>query len=135
MYLDYTGIRVRDLAKSLQFYGHGLGLLEIRRGTNDLGGSWVLLEDPVSRQRLELHYYRPDSPHATHWKTGEELDHIGVRSEDAETLTRRLVSAGAQEVARIPRPGLGDVIHVEDPNGIVIEIHPMPEALSPPPMA
>ena len=133
MHLDYTGIRVRDLQRSLRFYGRGLGLLEIRRGTMDHGGSWILMEDQVSRQRLELNWYRPGSRYATGWKSGDELDHLGVRTEDADGLARRLIEAGAKEIDRIKQEGEPDVIFVQDPDGIVIELLPEPQLLLPVP--
>lgn len=126
MFLDYAGIRVRDLKASVRLYTEELGLLELRRGKADHGGIWVLLEDPTSRQRLELNWYPKGSPYATPWKAGEELDHLGFRAADCEAVARRLVAAGAKEVERLRSPGEPDVIFLADPDGIVIELIPTP---------
>ena len=58
--LEYTGIRVRDLERSRQFYCDGLGLRSTGTGRMAAGGVWEELKDPESGQVLELNYY-PDS--------------------------------------------------------------------------
>ncbi len=129
MYLDYASIRVRDLLRSLRFYARGLGLLELRRGRTDEGGTWILLEDPTSRQRIQLEWYPPSAPRVVPWKAGVELDHLGVRVEAPEDLARRLRELGAREVGR-SRDGAGvERIQLEDPDGIVIELAPAIEPL------
>ena len=135
MHLDYVGIRVRDLLRSLRFYARGLGLLEIRRGTTEHGGTWILLEDQVSRQRLELNWYPPGSQYDTPWKSGEELDHLGIRTTDPEALARRLKEAGATEVKRAPAGGRAPSIRLEDPDGIVLELLPVPDLVDAVPLA
>ena len=124
MYLDYTGLRVRDLVRSLRFYARGLGLLEIRRGETAHGGVWVLLEDPASRQRLELNWYRPGTRYATTYRAGEELDHLGIRTDEPEELARHLVAEGAREVERQKDGAGSEVIFLADPDGVVLELHP-----------
>ncbi len=126
MYLDYASIRVRDLLRSLRFYARGLGLLEIRRGVAEHGGTWVLLEDPTSRQRIQLNYYPPSSVAGGRFRLGEELHHIAVRAEDGDALARRLEELGARRLEhREPRAAV-DVIRLEDPDGIPIELLPAP---------
>ena len=127
MFLDYAGVRVRDLEMSVRFYTEGLGLFEVRRGTMDHGGVWVLLEDHLSRQRLELNWYPEGSKYASPWKAGEELDHLGFRAADCEGAARALVKAGAKEVERQVTAGEPDTIFLEDPNGIIIELIPTPQ--------
>ena len=131
MYLDYAGVRVRDLAASVAFYTKALGLREQRRGTSDVGGTWVLLEDPKSHQRLELNWYRSGSPYATRWRRGEERDHLGFRTYDTAAVARRLVAAGAREVERFVDDDGDALIYIEDPNGIQIELIPTPRAQVP----
>ncbi|HYK92853.1 MAG TPA: VOC family protein [Thermoplasmata archaeon] len=134
MHLDYTAIRVQDLLKSLRFYARGLGLLEIRRGSHAAGGTWILLEDPVSRQRLELNWYPPGSRNDTPWRNGEELHRLAVRSRDVATVAERLRAAGASDLSsrrRVPSAE-SDSVLLEDPNGIVIELLPEhPELVTP----
>ena len=56
MYLSYFGIRVTNLARSLEFYTKLFGLEEVARGDNTKigGGVFVLLKDPKSGSKLEL---------------------------------------------------------------------------------
>lgn len=122
MYLDYAGIRVQQLDRALNFYTGALGLLEIRRGTMDHGGVWVLLEDRLSRQRLELNWYPAGSKYATPWKEGEELDHLGIRTQDIEGLARRLTEAGATELERVVEDGSVEIVFLRDPDGITLEL-------------
>lgn len=122
MYLDYAGIRVQDLERAYRFYTETLGLLELRRGTMEHGGVWVLLEDRLSRQRLELNWYPPGSKYATPWRAGEELDHLGIRVSDIEGLARRLVAAGATEVIREMDGGELSCVFLRDPDGITLEL-------------
>ena len=132
MHLDYTGIRVQDLLKSLRFYARGLGLLEIRRGNRPQGGTWILLEDPVSRQRLELNWYPPGSRNDTPWRAGEELHHLAVRTSDTGAVAQRLRAAGAKNLERKRVASLDpETVLLEDPNGIVIELLPEPQELMP----
>ncbi|HZY93236.1 MAG TPA: VOC family protein [Thermoplasmata archaeon] len=132
MHLDYAAIRVQDLLKSLRFYGRGLGLLEIRRGQRPHGGTWVLLEDQVSRQRIELNWYPPGSREGTPWRSGEELHHLAVRSGNVNAVARRLLDAGAKHVGQRSGPqGELESVLLEDPNGIAIELLPDAERLEP----
>lgn len=135
MYLDYASIRVRDLLRSLRFYARGLGLLEIRRGRTDGGGTWILLEDPTSRQRIQLDWYPPSAAHVEPWKSGVELDHLRVRVDDPEEVARRLTELGGKELARALRAPAGDTIQLEDPDGILIQLSPLSESLAPVPNA
>lgn len=122
MVLRYFGIRVKSLEKSLEFYTELLGLRKIRQGRMYHGGKWVLLEDPRSHQRLELNWYPPNSPYATKYKLGEELDHIGFKVQDAASTSKKLLAKGA-EPALIPskKNGVKGIYYLKDPNGIWIE--------------
>ncbi len=86
------------------------------------GGKWVLLEDPRSHQRLELNWYPVDSPYATRYKLGEELDHIGFRVQDPGSTFKKLVSSGVTPaLAPVDKDGVKGVYYLKDPNGIWIE--------------
>ena len=122
MVLRYFGIRVKDLEESIDFYTRLLGLKVSRKGRMYHGGRWVLLEDPRSHQRLELNWNPSDSPYATKYKLGEELDHIGFRVQDAASTYKKLIAKGA-EPALVPgkKNGVKGVYYLKDPNGIWIE--------------
>jgi catechol 2,3-dioxygenase-like lactoylglutathione lyase family enzyme len=122
MFLDYTGIRVTHLAKAVRFYTKGLGLAERRRGRMNHGGVWVLLEDRVSHQHLELNWYPKGSKFATPYSAGEGLDHLGVRVANIEAAGRRLRAAGAHKVLEIRYRGKVEIAYYEGPDGIWIEL-------------
>lgn len=123
MGLRYIGIRVRDLERSYRFYTSLMGLREQSRGTASRGGVWVLLRDPRTRQRLELSWYPPGSPHATPYRPGEALDHLGFRVKDAAGLFRRLVAAGVEPALRPTDPGgVSGVYYLRDPDGNWVEL-------------
>lgn len=122
MVLRYFGIRVKNLEVSIDFYTRLLGLKIIRRGRMYHGGKWVLLEDPRSHQRIELNWYQSDSPYATKYKLGEELDHIGFKVQDAASTYKKLVAKGVKP-ALVPgkKNAVKGIYYLKDPNGIWIE--------------
>lgn len=129
MQLRYSGVRVTDLDRSVRFYTRALGLREVSRG--DLSqygrGTWVLLQDPRSRQRLELNWYPPGSQFDVPFVVGEGLDHIGffLGPVPAATLNRtyrRLLRQGAGPTSVTPATTEGFVGYVTDPDGNWIEI-------------
>src|SRR2546427_11985951 len=75
----YTGIRVRNLERSIQFYRKVMGMRVTRRGRMRHGGEWVELKSPDSAQRLELNWYPTESKFFTRYRGGEELDHSAFR--------------------------------------------------------
>ncbi|MEM0271600.1 MAG: VOC family protein [Thermoprotei archaeon] len=122
MRLTYTGIRVTQLERSLDFYT-SLGLKRVEWGTMSHGGVFELLEDPRTGQRLELNWYPPGSPFNTPYTVGEALDHLGFDVEDARRSFREIVSNGF-EPALEPWVEEDDVTlaYVKDPDGIWIEL-------------
>ena len=50
----YTGIRVSNLDRSIDFYTKALGMLIVRRGEMPHGGKYVGLRNPRSKVELEL---------------------------------------------------------------------------------
>lgn len=128
MYLQYAGIRVTNVERSLAFYTQGLGLTEIRRGTMDHGGQWVLLEDPRSHQTLELNWYPKGSPYDVAFTPGEGLDHLGVRVSNLADAEQKLTAAGGKKVHELREDGEVVLSYLEDPDGIWIELILTPEA-------
>jgi catechol 2,3-dioxygenase-like lactoylglutathione lyase family enzyme len=135
MPLRYAGLRVTQLARSLRFYTKVLGLKEIRRGDARSvgGGIWVLLEDPKTRQHLELNWYPKGSTFATPYRAGEGLDHLGflmgrVPRAALEREYARLLRHGARAVGFPPEKAEGWTAYVADPDGNWIEIFRWPTA-------
>jgi lactoylglutathione lyase len=140
MYLSYTGIRVTNLEKSLEFYTKLFGLKEVARGDNsDLGGgTYVLLKDEESGQKLELNWYPAGSQYGTPYTPGDGLDHVAFGVDDVAKTIKELSERGVG-VAQIP-PSLGEqpglmrnptdrrthIAYVKDPDGNWVELYTHP---------
>ena len=117
----YTGIRVRDLDRSLAFYRDVLGMKVIAKGTMPHGGRYVHLRTPRSPQRLELNWYPKTSRFHAPYRPGEELDHLAFVVDDVRTAFKELVAHGAT-VAVDPAHSKDTEVYVKDPDGIWIEL-------------
>ncbi len=124
-----VGLRVGDFERSLRFYTRVLDLRVIERGDTRSwgGGLWALLEDPVSRRRLELNWYPPDSRFGGRYAVGGGVDHldftIGARpAAELERTFRRLVRRGARPTVYRPSTTGGWMASVLDPDGIWITV-------------
>src|SRR5437879_10808508 len=84
----YTGIRVRDLERSIEFYRKVMGMKVTRRGRMHHGGVWVELKSPASEQRLELNWYPAESKFFTRYRKGEGLNHRQFQASSAGTRLR-----------------------------------------------
>ncbi|MCI4331986.1 MAG: VOC family protein [Thermoplasmata archaeon] len=115
----YSGIRVRDLDRSLAFYS-GLGFRVHKRGQMEHGGIWVHLKLPGQPHRLELNYYAPGNPHYEPVRKGTEFDHFGFRVSDVQAWADRAEKAGGKIVLRIVETH-ENLAYVEDPDGVWIE--------------
>jgi catechol 2,3-dioxygenase-like lactoylglutathione lyase family enzyme len=117
--LEYTGIRVRDLARSVRFYTEGLGLVVGPRGRMAAGGLWQELKDPETGAILELNFYPGDPP----YREGDELDHLGFRVDQLDRTVAQLVELGAR--LRIPpfSEGDGRLAFLSDPDGVWVELY------------
>jgi catechol 2,3-dioxygenase-like lactoylglutathione lyase family enzyme len=122
MYVDYVGLRVTNLAKSLRFFTQGLGLREVRRGKMFHGGIWVLMEDPISHQHIELNWYPLKSKFATPFVAGEGLDHLGLRVTSVAAAARRLRAAGAKRIFEFRDKRILEVAYYEGPDGLWVEL-------------
>lgn len=122
MYLDYTGIRVTNLAQATRFVTKGLGLEEVRRGRMGHGGVWVLFRDSTSHQHLELNWYPKGSKYATPFSAGEGLDHLGFRVNNLDAAGRRVRAAGGRMVEEIRWKGKVVLAYYEGPDGIWVEL-------------
>ena len=117
----YSGIRVKDLGKSLDFYTRALGMKVVRKGTMPHGGKWVHLRGKGSEQTLELNWYPEGSRFYTRYAVGEELDHLAFKVKSVEKAYEILVGAGAAPAVP-PKESKGTEVYVKDPDGIWIEL-------------
>jgi catechol 2,3-dioxygenase-like lactoylglutathione lyase family enzyme len=115
----YSGIRVRDLARSLRFY-RKLGFRIAHRGKMRHGGLWVQMSFPRAAQRVELNYYPRTNEFYEPFHRGTEFDHFGFRVSDVEACERQLRRQKFPIVARI-QAGNENIVYTRDPDGNWIE--------------
>lgn len=113
----YTGIRVRDLDRSLKFYTQVFGMRVVGRGTMLHGGRYVHLKGPGSAQRLELNWYPEGSRFYTRYRKGDEMDHLAFVVDDVRKAYTELTRKGAK-LAVPPSESKGTEVNVQDPDGI-----------------
>jgi catechol 2,3-dioxygenase-like lactoylglutathione lyase family enzyme len=125
----YTGLRVRDLDRSVRFY-RALGFRQTLRLKTGLGEA-AQLEHPSNGFTLELNVFPKGSKAYEPLRRGTELDHLGFEVKDVDGTTRRLVRAGGKVTWRpydtkiwIHGKGVfdGRAAYVSDPDGVWIEL-------------
>lgn len=122
----YSGLRVRNLVRSLRFY-RKLGFRVRRRGVMQHGGVWVHLSFPGAAQFVELNYYPPSNKFYEPIRTGTEFDHFGFRVSNVEAWEKNLRRKGFPIAARI-REHRENLVYTRDPDGNWIEFFgPTPE--------
>jgi len=122
MTFRYTGIRVRDLRRSLAFYRKVMGLKQVDRGRMKAGGIFVQLKDPRSRQMLELNYYPRGTKYYERFKNGSELDHLAFWERDVDTKYEELLANGGTKAVEPFSEDGYRLAFVKDPDGIWIEL-------------
>jgi catechol 2,3-dioxygenase-like lactoylglutathione lyase family enzyme len=117
---NYSGIRVRDLDRSIRFY-EKIGFRVKARGTMDHGGEIVDLAFPRHSHWLELNYYPPSNRFYEPFQSGTEFDHFGFTVEDiagwATALRRWRLPVVADFIDRNSR-----LIYTRDPDGNWVEL-------------
>jgi len=122
MKFKYTGIRVRDLKRSMEFYTKTMGMKVMQRGKMRAGGIYVQLKSPESQQELELNYYPPGKKFYEEYVEGSELDHLAFTCKDVRKSYKKVLAGGAT-VAIEPWDEDGFTLaFVRDPDGIWIEL-------------
>ena len=122
MTFTYTGIRVRDLKRSIAFYTKVMGLKQVLRGRMRAGGIFVQLKDPRSRQMLELNYYPQGTKYYEQFKTGSELDHLAFWERDVDRKYEELLSKGCVKAVEPFSEGGYRLAFLKDPDGIWLEL-------------
>jgi len=97
MKFTYTGIRVRNLERSIEFYKEIMKMRIIQKGKMEAGGIYVQLKSERSPQVLELNYYPPGAKFYEEYVAGSELDHLAFWCKDVRKEYRRLVDSGATQ--------------------------------------
>jgi len=129
----HTMIRVADLARSLDFFCNGLGLVEISRAENAKGRyTLVFLAAPAdaaaaresSAPLIELTY----NWDAEVYTGGRNFGHLAFAVDDIYATCARLQAAGVT-ISRPPRDG--HMAFVRSPDNISIELLQRGAALAP----
>jgi catechol 2,3-dioxygenase-like lactoylglutathione lyase family enzyme len=115
----YSGLRVRDLDRSLRFYRR-FGFRVVDRGKMQHGGSWVHLRYPGSTHRLELNYYPRGNRYFEPVRRGTEFDHFGFYAPDPLAWKRSALRAGGRLAEEFVE-GAYRLVYVRDPDGNWLE--------------
>jgi len=120
----YTGIRVKNMDKSIRFYTEVMGMevAEKREKTASTRGEVVTLRSPNSDQLLELDYYGKESDFYAPYLNGEELDHLAFDVENLESCISELRRKRIKIIVEPYKIGGWKEAFIEDPNGIWIEL-------------
>jgi len=120
--LTYTGIRVKDINKSVEFYSKLLGMKEVGRATIEAAsGEVVNLVSEEGGHMIELNYYPPGSKFYANYIAGEGLDHLAFQVEDLDRALEEAAKAGYPTVLDM-KGKTSRWAYIEDPNGIYIEL-------------
>ncbi|WNB75716.1 VOC family protein [Methylomonas koyamae] len=129
----HTMVRVKDLAKSLDFYCNKLGLAEVRRMDSEAGRfTLVYLAAALDRQSaaandaplLELTYnWDPED-----YSGGRNFGHLAFEVDDIYAICQKLADQGVT-INRPPRDG--HMAFIRSPDQISIELLQKGAALAP----
>ncbi len=118
----YTGIRVRDLKRSIKFYAETMEMKEVDRGEMKDGGIYVQLKSENETQKLELNYYPPGKKYWEEYVEGSELDHLAFQCEDVRASYKKLLAGGGVSAIEPWDEGNSTLAFVRDPDGVWIEL-------------
>lgn len=115
----YTGIGVRDLDRSIDFYTKKMGMRLLgRHRIKETDGEIADLKSPNGTQTLELNWYAERNE----YRNGDEVDHLAFRVQDVDKYLTKLKAQGV-EVAMEPfNEGRCRLAYIKDPDGIWIEL-------------
>ena len=118
----YTGIRVKDLEKSVNFYTKVLGMRENGRSKiEQTKGETVSLTTDEGGPVLELNYYGRGSKFNTDYLVGEGMDHLAFQVDDLDKAAEEAGKAGYPLVLDM-KTSSSRWVYIQDPNGIFIEL-------------
>jgi lactoylglutathione lyase len=120
MKFTYTGIEVRDMDESIQFYTEVMKMkLLDRHGIPETGGEVAALQSEGSGQFLELNHY----PRRAKYAAGDALDHLAFEVESVDGEMKRLERLGYRAARAMEKRAKFIVGYVKDPNGIWLELY------------
>jgi lactoylglutathione lyase len=120
----YTGIRVRDLDRAIDFFTDVLGMkLQCRIKAPWNKGEFANLSTPDEKHWLEINWYNDDSPVACPFREGDELDHLGFEVDDFSGALQRLKDAGYPPMIGPIEEGEWKVAFFKAIDGIWLDIY------------
>ena len=120
--LIYTGIRVKDMEKSIEFYTKVLGMkVTGRTKIESTKGETAGLVSEEGGHLLELNFYGKGSDYDTKYGVGEALDHLAFRVDDLPRALAQAEKAGYPVVLDM-KTKTSRWTYIKDPNGIYIEL-------------
>jgi len=122
MKFTYTGIRIKDLERSIKFYTNTMAMEIVERGRMRAGGTFVQLRSNGSKQTLELNYYPPGKKFYEEYIEGSELDHLAFWCNDVRKTYERVIADDATPAIEPWDEGGYTLAFVRDPDGIWIEL-------------
>ncbi len=118
----YTGIRVKDLQRSVEFYTKVLGMrVKSRTKIEATKGEVVNLVDETDGFVLELNHYEKGSPYRTKFTVGEALDHLAFQVPSLDDALKEAKEAGYPNRVTI-KTEKSRWAYIRDPDGIWIEL-------------
>jgi lactoylglutathione lyase len=120
--LIYTGIRVKDMEKSIEFYTKLLGMkLTGRTKFESTKGETAGLVSEEGGHLLELNFYGKGSEFDTEYGVGEGLDHLAFQVEDLPKAIAEAEKAGYPVILDM-KTKTSRWTYIKDPDGIYIEL-------------
>jgi lactoylglutathione lyase len=120
----YTGLRVRDIDRAIEFFTSVLGMkLRERVEATWNKGVFANLGYDGDEHYLELNWYAKDSPHYTEFVEGDQLDHLGMSVKDFDGTLKRLEDAGYPVKIGPIHEGNWHIAFVKGYEGIWLDIY------------
>src|SRR6267142_3043088 len=117
--LVYTGLRVRDMKRSIEFYTKALDMkMQFKFRIKETGGYVAYLVSPGGKQKIELNWYPGKLP----YRKGDQVDHLGFKVPDLKATHEKLMAQGAKVTIPTFKEGSVLLTFYEDFDGIPIEI-------------
>ena len=120
----YTGIRVRDLDKAVDFFTKVLGMkVQARIKAPWNKGEFVNLVTSDGKHWLEINWYADDSPAAGPYSEGEQLDHLGFEVDNVEGALKLLSDAGYPTLIGPKKAGIWTFAFVKVVDNIWLDVY------------
>jgi len=125
----YTGIRVRDLDKAVEFFTKVLGMkVQARIKAPWNKGEFVNLVTSDGKHWLEINWYADDSPAAGPYSEGEQLDHLGFEVDNVEGALKLLSDAGYPTLIGPKKAGIWTFAFVKVVDNIWLDVYSIRKA-------